>query len=379
MQIPKEPIWVDNAGELVSLCERWSAQGAIAVDTEFMRSDTFYPIAGLIQIGDGNGCYLIDPLAIEDLSSLAELLANEQVVKVLHACSEDLEVFNTLLGVVPTPLFDTQLAAAFAGYGFSLGYAALLREMLGVEIPKGETRSDWLARPLSLAQKEYAALDVAHLLVVYGKLLQTLKQKQRLGWVKDDCAQMVASALTPEDLGEAYTKVGLGWKLKGQNLAALKLLSNWRELEARARNVPRNRLIKEQPLFEIARRMPVNVSGLQRIDGLAKRCLHEDGDTLLALLDEARSYTPEQCPPPLPAPLGREFGTVIKAMKACVKDQADSKEVPAEVLIRKKEYEHIIRLAMAGELSLPGRLQGWRSQVIGDGLLATVNEHLSVR
>src|SRR5690606_4899360 len=137
MPIVTTPTWVDRPDTLATLCQRWRGQGAIAVDTEFMRSDTFYPIAGLIQVGDGQGCYLIDPLAFDDLSDFAAVLTDPGVTKVLHACSEDLEVFRTLLGEVPAPVFDTQIGAAFAGYGYSLGYAALVREMLGVEIPKG--------------------------------------------------------------------------------------------------------------------------------------------------------------------------------------------------------------------------------------------------
>src|SRR5690625_6556645 len=136
-----------------------------------MRSDTFYPIAGLLQIGDGTGCYLIDSLAIQDFEPLRQLLLNPAVTKVLHACSEDLEVYHHWLGLVLDPVFDTQLGAAFAGLGFSRGYAPLVKALLNIEIPKSETRSDWLQRPLAVAQLKYAALDVAHLLVVYGKLL----------------------------------------------------------------------------------------------------------------------------------------------------------------------------------------------------------------
>lgn len=168
MLIPTEPIWIEQDTELAELCQRWRQQAAIAVDTEFMRTSTFYPIAGLIQIGDGKGCYLIDPLAIQDFTPLRDLLLDESVTKVLHSCSEDLVVFQRLLGIVPAPLFDTQIAAAFAGYGFSLGYAGLVKAVLNTEIPKEETRSDWLQRPLSVAQLKYAALDVAHMLIVYG-------------------------------------------------------------------------------------------------------------------------------------------------------------------------------------------------------------------
>ena len=167
MIISTDPVWISQDHELAELCERLRGQAAVAVDTEFMRTDTFYPIAGLIQLGDGKVCYLVDPLSITDFSPLRELMLDEKVVKVLHSCSEDIEVFVSLLGEVPSPIFDTQIAAAFAGLGFSLGYAGLVKAVLNIDVPKDETRSDWLQRPLSESQIKYAALDVAHMLIVY--------------------------------------------------------------------------------------------------------------------------------------------------------------------------------------------------------------------
>ncbi|WP_049722294.1 ribonuclease D [Gilvimarinus polysaccharolyticus] len=374
MAIPSDPIWIDNLDALTELCQRWRSQAAIAVDTEFMRTDTFYPIAGLIQIGDGQGCYLIDPLAFDDLTPLTELMLDEQVIKVLHACSEDLEVFNTLLGAVPGPIFDTQIGAAFAGYGFSLGYAALARDLLGVDIPKGETRSDWLQRPLSVAQLKYAALDVAHLLIVYGKLLQSLKTDDRLSWVKADCADLVAQARQPVDLNAYFFRVGLGWKLQPKGLAVLRALSHWREAEARARNIPRNRLMKEPQLYELARQIPDNINQLKRIEGMPRRTIVEDGETLLDIIAEALTQTPDQWPAKFDPPLAREYAPWMKALKGYVVAQAEARELPPEVLIRKKEYEAIVRSAVAGEPQLPGRLNGWRFDVIGAGLLQTVQK-----
>ncbi|MBU2885941.1 ribonuclease D [Gilvimarinus agarilyticus] len=369
MQIPTEPIWVESEQTLRELCQRWSTQAAIAVDTEFMRSDTYYPIAGLIQVGDGNGCYLIDPVAIKDLSPLAELWRNENVVKVLHACSEDLEVFNVSMSALPTPLFDTQIAAAFAGYGFSLGYANLAREMLGVDIPKGETRSDWLARPLSVAQKKYAALDVAHLLIVYGKLLQALKQNNRLSWVQSDCEALINNARTPLNPSLAYEKIGMGWKLAERSVAVLQLLAQWRECEARKRDLPRNRLLKEQPLFEMARRLPDSLSQLERIDGIPKRTLLDDGEQLLDIIAQGCALPESELPARMTPPLGREYGAAMKQLKAWVKDRAEREAIPIEVLIRKKEYEQIIRAVAAGQPELPGRLNGWRAALFARDLL----------
>jgi len=372
MPIPTDPIWIDSDEELKTLCTRWQQQAAIAVDTEFMRSSTFYPIAGLIQIGDGQGCYLIDPLAITDTAPLRALMLDENVTKVLHSCSEDLEVFQRFLDCVPSPVFDTQIAAAFAGFGFSLGYAGLIKATLLHEIPKEETRSDWLQRPLSVAQLKYAALDVAYMLIVYGKLLQLLKASDRLQWVKDDCADLVTQARAPEDYAVAYQKVGFAWKLRPDELALLRDLCIWRETESRARDIPRNRLIKEPALWEIARKQPHDAAALQRIDDIPHRTLQQDTETLLEIVRASREKPASERPVRLAPPLAKSEGPLLKQLKHCVRSHAETLDLPAEVLVRKKEYEFIVRSGMHGKpYALPERLKGWRYDVIGKALLDT--------
>jgi ribonuclease D len=373
MIISTEPVWISKDTELAELCARLCQQAAIAVDTEFMRTDTFYPIAGLIQIGDGKISYLIDPLAIQDFSSLRELMLDENVVKVLHSCSEDIEVFERLVGVVPSPIFDTQIAAAFAGFGFSLGYAGLVKAVLAIEIPKDETRSDWLQRPLSSSQLKYAALDVAHMLIVYGKLLQVLKTSERLAWVKSDCADLVTNARKPDDYTEAFHKVGFAWKLHPIELAILRELCIWRETEARARDIPRNRLIKESSLFEMARKQPQDAAHLQRIEDIPSRTLRNDSETLLNIICNSAASEPTTWPARLDAPLAPSEAPLMKTLKKYVRDVAEILNLPPELLIRKKEYEAIARSGMKGGVySLPERLCGWRYDVIGKGLLDVV-------
>ncbi len=370
MLIPSEPIWIDQDDQLTELCSRWRAQAAIAIDTEFMRSDTFYPIAGLLQIGDGKGCYLIDPLAIRNLVPLRELMLDPAVTKVLHSCSEDLEVFQRWLDVVPAPLFDTQIAAAFAGLGFSLGYSALVKQLLAIDIPKDETRSDWLQRPLSVAQLNYAALDVAHMLVVYGKLLQLLKTSERLEWVKSDCADLVANARKADDYNDAYQKVGFAWKLRPQELAILKQLCIWREREARARDLPRNRLIKEPSLWEIARKKVQDIAHLAKVPDIPSRTLKQDSDAILQIVRDTLQQDESSWPERLDPPLAQSEGPLMKTLKNYVREFAEQAQLPAEVLIRKKDYETLVRSGMnGGEYQLPARLLGWRFALIGEGLL----------
>ncbi|MBK8186049.1 MAG: ribonuclease D [Cellvibrio sp.] len=371
--ISTDPVWINSAEDLADFCKKWQQQAAIAIDTEFMRSDTFYPKVGLLQIGDGKGCYLIDPLLIKDVQPLRELLLNPNIVKVLHSCSEDLEVFQTWLNLIPNPIFDTQIAAAFAGFGYSLSYANLVRLLLNTEIPKDETRSDWLQRPLSLAQLKYAALDVAHMLIVYGKLLVQLKASERLSWVKSDCADLVIKASTLPDYSAAYKDVGLAWKLRPQELFILRDLAIWREEQSRERNIPRNRLIKETAMWEIARKKIVSLSELEKVEDLPSRTLRNDAEFLLSLVRSGLDSSIDQWPQRLEPPLSPEHGPVIKAMKEAVREIAEQHQLPAEILIRKKDYEFIVRSKMhSGEYQLPERLKGWRFNLIGEKLLEVV-------
>jgi ribonuclease D len=173
--------WIGDNASLAQHCATWRSLAFVAVDTEFMRVDTFYPIAGLLQVSEGERAYLIDPLLISDWTPFAELLQDPAVVKVLHACSEDLEVFLRLTGSLPGPLFDTQLAAGYLNLGFSMGYSRLVQAVLNIELPKGETRSDWLQRPLSATQVSYAAEDVLHLAEVYAQLKASCQPRNTPG------------------------------------------------------------------------------------------------------------------------------------------------------------------------------------------------------
>lgn len=370
------PTWVDSDAELARLCRHWSTLAAVAVDTEFMRSQTFYPVAGLIQVGDGAGCYLIDPLAIDDFSPLAALMTDPGVTKVLHSCSEDMEVFSRLLGVLPEPLFDTQVAAAFAGFGFSVGYANLLKAALGVDIPKSETRSDWLQRPLSESQLTYAALDVAYLPVVYQRLLRTLEDNGRLDWVLRDNRELLAGFTRQDDIDTYYLRVKAAWKLNRRELAVLRSLCRWREQQARLQDLPRNHLLKERALWDMARRQPGTLAQLQRIEGLPGRLLREHGDTLLALIAAVGAEDPDSYPLPLAMPLSPEQGGLLKALKRSARDRAEAMGLPLEVMVRKKEFEFIVRSGLdnQGQYSLPERLLGWRKAVIGDELIRVASE-----
>ncbi|WP_288131007.1 ribonuclease D [Microbulbifer sp.] len=358
------PIWVDSGKELARLCEQWQQQNAIALDTEFMRSRTFYPVPALVQVGDGKNCYLIDNLAIADLSPLKALLLDTRVVKIMHSCSEDLETFDRLLGIVPDPIFDTQIAGALTGLGHGLGYAATVSQLLQIELPKSETRSDWLQRPLSESQKNYAALDVAWLPLVYGLELKKLRERDRLAWLQEDCAAMVASARNPEPPELYYLRVKGAWRLRGNQVAVLQDLCAWREREARERDMPRNHLLKENVCLSLAQSMPRYLATLAQ-PGLEGKTVRKYGETLLEIIARAAERT--DAPPPLPQPLNRSQGDQLKALRQAVNQWAEENNLPPEILVRKKELEALLQ---PSEPKLEGRLTGWRRQIIGERLLA---------
>ena len=374
---------VSDVRRLAQAMESLGSARAVALDTEFIRTDTFYPRLALIQLSDGERTWLIDPLAFssEELAPLRALLKDSQVVKVLHSCSEDLEVLRHALGVLPEPLFDTQVAAAFVGLGFSLSYQALVREVTGTRLDKHETRSDWLQRPLSPRQLCYAAEDVEHLLTIHQVLRDKLLNLERLPWFEEDMEDMLRGAADEPSPEEYYQRVKGVWKLNRQSLAVLRNLCAWREREARIRNRPRNRIVSDSELLQLAIRQPRDGRQLSTLGpgggrdkaGLHPRVLRVYGDQLLALIDEAGAVEPRDYPAELPKPVPREQGGLMKQCKRLVEERANSLNMAVEIVARKADLSFLLQTAMDGRARLPQRLVAtWRKAVVGDPLLALV-------
>ncbi|WP_288479284.1 ribonuclease D [uncultured Pseudomonas sp.] len=363
------PHWIRDDAALAALCARCQTLPFIALDTEFMRVDTFYPKAGLIQIGDGEQAYLVDPLCIGDWTPFAALLEDPAVVKVLHACSEDLEVLLRLTGSLPQPLYDTQLAAAYLGLAHSMGYSRLVAEVLKIDIPKDETRSDWLQRPLTPLQERYAAADVTYLVDVYLYLDARLDD-QRRAWLLEDGAELVANLRRVSDPWEAYRDVKLAWRLSRQQLAVLRVLCHWREVQARERDQPRNHVLRERSLWPLARFQPTDKQALARIDDMHPRTVRQDGDTLLALIAEGAATPAEQWPALQSAPLPHEASPLLKALRAIGERDAEALGMAPELMLRKKVLEALLRTGWPdGDYQLPDNLRGWRRERFGQALL----------
>ncbi len=365
-------IWIRDDAALAKHCAEWRRLPFVALDTEFMRVDTFYPKAGLVQVGDGERAYLIDPLLIGDWSPFAGLLEDPAVLKVLHACSEDLEVFLRLTGALPQPLLDTQLVAGYLGIGYSMGYSRLVQAVLGIELPKDETRSDWLQRPLTEMQVRYAAEDAQHLAELYAALAPRLTEPKR-SWVLEDGAELVANLrreVIPEEL---YREAKLAWKLSRAQLAVLRELCAWREIEARLRDQPRNRILREHSLWPLARFQPDNLVALARIDDMHPRTVRQDGNTLLKLIREAAQTPPEHWPEALPEPLPPDASPLLKKLRAVGQAEAERLGMAPELMLRKKHLEALLKSGFPdGPYSLPAGLRGWRRELMGQTLLDTL-------
>ncbi|MBX8568252.1 ribonuclease D [Pseudomonas cichorii] len=361
--------WIRDDDSLARQCAQWQSLPFVALDTEFMRVDTFYPIAALLQIGDGSSAWLIDPLLISDWTPLSALLENPDVIKVVHACSEDLEVLLRLTGSLPAPLFDTQLAAAYLNIGFSMGYSRLVQEVLNIDLPKGETRSDWLQRPLSETQISYAAEDAVHLAELFGLLRPRLSDEKYL-WVLEDGAELVANLRRETDPYEIYRDAKLAWKLSRAQLAVLRELCAWREIQARSRNLPRNRIVREHSLWPLAKTQPDNLSALARIEDMHPRTVRQDGEFLLELIKKSGNLPPDQWPQALPEPLPIEASGILKGLRAIGQQYAEQLNIAPEVVLRKKTLEALLKSGYPdGPYTLPDSLRGWRRELMGQALL----------
>ena len=367
-----QPVLVDNPADLEECVARCLAADAIAVDTEFVRTDTFYPLLGLIQLSDGEQVWLVDPVALENLAPVRQLLLDPETVKVFHSCSEDLEVLRHWLDAVPAPLFDTQVAAAFLDYGFSRGYSALVEAVLDIQLDKHETRSDWLRRPLSESQLRYAAEDVFYLMHVYRHLQEGLRESERSSYMGEEMADLVAQAATEEDLESYYQRVKGAWKLDMAELAALRTLTTWREEEARLRDRPRNRIVSDKALLEMLKFKPQQVNGLYSVEGFNKGLIRRYGEQLMELYQQAHS---EEGLQPIPEPLDKPEKALMSRCRQVLEERAEELGIAQELLAKKKDLEPLVRTARAGATRLPARLAaGWRYAVCGEALYNALSE-----
>lgn len=366
--------YISTDAELSAMLRACRDQPVLAVDTEFARFNTYYPMVGLLQIGIGTANYLVDPLTIEHLEGLRELMTHEGTLKVLHSGSEDMEVFQHWLGCVPTPVFDSQIAAAMVGAGYALSYQKLVAHYLEIDVPKGETRSDWLARPLRQSQCDYAALDVIHLFDIYPKLAAELKALGRYEWVITESKKLTEQLPTQTPHDEAYFKIKGYSSLNRRQLQLLKVVCAWREQEAQRQNVPRNRIVEGEAVLSLVLSQVDSVAALAQNTQLSRRAISRYGGVLVELVRQA-SAIPEAELPPKPVidttPVNK---TKLDRLRQVLAQQAKLLNIAPELLGRRRDLESIIKSDNQGKAALPKHMIGWREAIIGKPLLEAIGK-----
>ena len=367
-----DPLYIDNPPALSDLCERLRGSAWIALDTEFIRERTYYPQLCLVQVANEDLVACIDPLALTDLEPFLEIIYAPTITKVLHAAQQDLEIFFHLRGTVPGPIFDTQLAATLLGHGEQVGYATLVNALLGVELDKSQTRTDWSQRPLEAGQLAYAVDDVRYLCAVYQHQLAELKRCGRLAWLMDDFRELCDPGNYATNPPGAWQRIKGNHQLRGAQLAVLRALAAWREEQAIAVDRPRRWILGDDTLLELARQLPKDSERLQRIRGLEPGLLRRYGQTLLEIIATARDELQENWPR---LPARRRLTTtqeaLVDAMLAVVRLRGAQQGVSPLTLADRKDLERL--LTDDPEVPL---LHGWRATLVGRELQALLRGEL---
>ena len=359
---------ITSTEDLARLCTRLASADFVTVDTEFMRETTFWPLLCLVQIAGPDDAAIIDPLADGmDLAPLFELMADEGVLKVFHAARQDLEIFHHLSGRVPTPIFDSQVAAMVAGFGDSVSYEALAAKLAKARIDKSSRFTDWSHRPLSDRQLKYALDDVTHLRVIYERLAKQLKQTGRADWLTEEMAALADPRTYQQHPEDAWKRLKTR-STEPRFLAVLVEVAAWREREAQGRDLPRNRVVRNEALIEIAAHRPTSPDALARTRGLG-RSLAEGamGRGIIAAVERGKAMPDADCPQlPKTQPKSRGIGPVVELMKVLLKLRCEEHDVAQKLIANVADLE---RIAGEDDPDVPA-LHGWRREIFGADAIA---------
>ena len=362
------PALLTTTAELAALCQRLRGETFVTIDTEFMRERTYWPELCVVQLAGASEVAIVDAEAAGlDLAPLGALMADPAVTKVFHAARQDIEIFVLKFGEVPRPLFDTQIAAMVAGFGEQVGYDALVASLTGGHIDKAHRFSDWSARPLSPAQIAYAAADVTHLRGVYTKLRAELEREGRLGWVAEEMAVLAdpkTYAAEPEAMWQRLRPRSTNRRFLGM----LRAIAAWREREAQRVNIPRQRLLKDEALLEIAATAPQSAQELARARGVTRGFAEgRTGASLLAAIAAAAAQPESELPEVARTnDRGRPSPALVALLKVLLAAKSEQHHVAPRLLA---SSEDIDRLATEDAPDIPA-LHGWRREVYGDDALA---------
>ena len=354
-----------TTAEVATLCAELAREPYVAVDTEFMRDRTYWPKLCLVQLAGAKRQAAIDPLAKgTDLAPLFALMADPSVLKVFHAARQDIEIFYRLTGAVPAPLFDTQLAAMVCGYGEEVGYETLVSQIAKGRVDKSSRFTDWSRRPLSAQQLTYALGDVIHLRVIYERLKRQLEQTGRTEWVAQELADLINPATYSPPLEDAWKRIKVRSR-EPRFLAVLRALAAWREGEAQRRDVPRNRIVRDDLLLEIAANRPTSVEELARLRriSLDRQSAAAAVEAVQAALALPENQLPRLEPPPK---LPRGLGPTIELLRVLLKLKCEEHHVAQRLVATTGDLEAIATQERADVAAL----KGWRFEVFGRFALA---------
>ena len=368
--------YIDTPEQLEQFCGAIRNSRWLALDTEFIREKTYWPQLCLLQVCNGETAACVDPLTLENINPLIDILMDPAIVKVFHAGRQDLEIFNFHWQKLPAPLFDTQLAATLLGLGEQLGYANLVQKLLGIELDKGHTRTDWAQRPLHQGQLRYALDDVIYLGKLYLDLSAKLRSLGRENWLQEELEILASPDTYQMDPDSTWQKIKGRQRLKGVQLAVLQSLAAWRENQAIVSDRPRRWILKDEILVDLARRMPKTVDDMGRTRGLDQGTLKRQGENLLNLIAKSRSlpksYWPQDKLPP--AQLNPNQEALADLLMCSLRLLAEQNQVSPAVLASRSTLNQLI----AGERDLE-LLHGWRRMLAGEALLGVLDGRLRPR
>ncbi len=369
---------IETTAALEDACTRLAQSDFITIDTEFLRETTFWPQLCLIQMASPTLDVLVDPLAKGlDLKPFFELMANPGVVKVFHAARQDIEIIHHLGNLVPHPIFDTQVAAMVCGFGDSISYDQLVQRTTGAHIDKTSRFTDWSRRPLSDKQLEYALADVTHLRDVYAALKEQLEREGRAGWLTEEMAILESASTYDIHPDDAWLRLKARLR-KPSELAILKFVAAWREREARSRNVPRSRVLKDDAIFEIAQQQPKDTEALSRLRTIPKGWERSASGTAVVEAVNAALALPKSEMPHAPKPTRSPEGSgaAVELLKVLLKLIADREGVAAKVIANTDDLE---KIAAEGEDADVAALHGWRRDLFGDTALKLISGGVALR
>ncbi|OON40600.1 ribonuclease D [Izhakiella australiensis] len=367
---------ISENAELAAVCAAAGKKTALALDTEFVRTRTYYPRLGLIQMFDGEQISLIDPIEISDWQPFIALLQNPAVTKFLHAGSEDLEVFLHQYGVMPTPMIDTQILAAFCGKAMSLGFASLVENYTGIALDKSEARTDWLARPLTVKQCQYAAADVWYLLPVALRLVEETREAGWLAAALNECQLLCQRRQEITDPEQAWRDITNAWQLRPRQLGVLQLLAAWRLEQARQKDLAVNFVVREENLWKVARYLPGTLGELDHL-GIPGQEIRYHGKRLLALVVAANALDESSLPDALTNLVDMpDYKRLFKEIKAQIAEVAQETGLSPELLASRRQINQLLNWhwQLKPQERIPELVSGWRGDLLKqriDILLAT--------